>query len=162
MGINLIVAVAKWSLNNGKRIPIQGIETSKKIYAERYNNTLKESLSGETFVMLDKNETALRVTFRKDGKLEFYDRFKCAKKSDPDCTSISMPNAWRVADGKLQMRFHTLWRVWKYELDSQSDMLSENSESNPPRWMKIYYKSENGFTDKYLDLVISNNGIRAD
>jgi hypothetical protein len=54
-----------------------------------------------------------------------------------------------------------LWRVWKYELDSQSDMLDEKGEFYPPRWMKIYYKTDNGFTDKYLDLVRIDNGIWA-
>jgi hypothetical protein len=147
--------------NNGKRVSFQGIEDAKRRYTERYNNTLRDSLSGETFVMLENNEVVLRAVFRRDGKIEFHDRFKCARKGDPDCTSLSMPDAWRVENGKLLMRYHTLWRVWKYELDSQSDMLDEKGEFYPPRWIKIYYKTDNGFTDKYLDLVRIDNGIWA-
>jgi len=123
--------------------------------------TLSDSLSDETFLMLENNEIALRVTFRKNGKLEFYDRFKCAKKGDPDCTSLAMPDAWRVTDGKLMMKYHTIWRVWKYELDSQNDMLSESGEYESPRWMKIYFKNGNGFSNKYLNLVKSDEGIWA-
>ncbi len=148
--------------NNGKRISFQGIDQSRKSYLERYNKTLSDSLSGQTFVILENNEIVLRAVFKRDGKIEFHDRFKCVKRGDPDCTSHAMPDAWRVEDGKLLMRYHTLWRVWKYELDSQIDMLDEKGEFYPPRWMKIYYKSDNGFTDKYLDLVRSDDGIRAE
>ena len=148
--------------NNGKRISFQGIDQSRKSYLERYNKTLSDSLSGQTFVILENNEIVLRAVFKKDGKIEFHDRFKCAKRGDPDCTSLAMPDAWRVEDGKLLMRYHTLWRVWKYELDSQIDMLDDTGEFYPPRWMKIYYKSDNGFTDKYLDLVRTDNGFRAE
>jgi hypothetical protein len=147
--------------NNGKIISFQGIDQSRKSYLERYNKTLSDSLSGQTFVMLENNEIILRAVFRRDGKIEFHDRFKCAKKGDPDCTSLAMPDAWRVENGKLLMRYHTLWRVWKYELDSQTDMLDEKGEFYPPRRMKIYYKTDNGFTDKYLDLVRIENGIWA-
>lgn len=146
--------------NKGKIISFQGIENLKKTYKDRYNKYLTDSISGETFVMLDNNEIVMRMTFRKDGRMEFHDRFKCSKKGDAECTSTSMPDMWRVTDGKLFMRYHTLWRVWKYELDCQSDMLSAQSEmTEPPRWMKIYYKSDTGFSDKYLDLARSEKGI---
>lgn len=148
--------------NNGKRVSFQGIDIAKKTYAERYNKNLRDSLSGQTFAILENNEVVLRAAFKRDGKIEFHDRFKCAKKGDSDCTSLSMPDAWRVEDGKLLMRYHTLWRVWKYELDSQIDMLDENGEFYSPRWIKIYYKSDNGFTDKYLDLVRMDDGILAE
>ena len=148
--------------NNGKRISFQGLDQSRKSYLERYNKTLSDSLSGQTFVILENNEIVLRAVFKKDGKIEFHDRFKCAKRGDPECTSLAMPDAWRVEDGKLLMRYHTLWRVWKYELDSQIDMLDDTGEFYPPRWMKIYYKSDNGFTDRYLDLVRIDNGFRAE
>jgi hypothetical protein len=147
--------------NGGKRIPVLGIDQLKKSYAERYSKTLAESLSGGIFIMYENNEVVLRMTFKKDGSIEFYDRFKCSKKGDADCTSLSMPDRWRITDGRLLMRYHTLWRVWKYELDSQSDMLSDDLRLEPPRWMKIYYKSDNGFTDKYLDLIRSEDAIWA-
>lgn len=149
-------------LNNGKKISFPGIDALKKSYIERYSRNLTESISGQTFIMYDNNEIALRMKFRKDGKMEFFDRFKCSKKGDPDCTSLSMPDMWRVTDGKLYMRYHTLWRVWKYELDSQNDMLDDNAQTDPPRWIKLYYKSENGFTERYLDMFRSENGIWAE
>ena len=73
-----------------------------------------------------------------------------------------MPDMWKVTDGKLLMRYHTLWRVWKYELDSQNDMLSDNEDQLPPRWMKLYFKSDTGFTDQYLELYRSEKGIWAE
>jgi len=149
-------------LNNGKKVPVQGIDAMKKSYIERYSKNLSDSLSGETFIMYENNDVALRMTFRKDGKMEFFDRFKCSKRGDADCTYLSMPDQWRVADGRLQMRYHTIWRVWKYELDSQNDMLNDSEQPVPPRWMKIYFKSDNGFTDKYLELYRSEKGIWAE
>ena len=149
-------------LNNGKKITLQGIDPLKKAYIERYSKNLTDSISGETFIMYENNDIALRVKFRKDGKIEYFDRFKCSKKGDADCTSLSMPDMWRVTEGKLYMRYHTLWRVWKYELDSQSDMLSDNNQDEPPRWMKLYYQSDNGFTDKYLELYRSEKGVWAE
>jgi len=148
-------------LNNGKIIPVQGIDALKKSYAMRYDKTLTGAISGETFIMNENGDVSLRVKFGKDGSIVYYDRFKCAKKGDADCTYLSMPDRWRVTEGKLLMRYHTLWRVWKYELDSQSDMLSDE-EQPAPRWMKIYFKSDTGFTDKYLDLVRSENGVWAE
>ena len=148
--------------NKGKIIRFNGIDSLKKSYAERFNKTLTDAIAGETFIMYDNNETVLRMIFKKDGGIEFYDRFKCTKKGGADCTSVSMPDRWKVTDGKLLMRFNTLWRVWKYELDSQSDMLDEkNEQTNSSGWMKIYYRSENGFSDRYLDLVRSEKGIWA-
>ena len=149
-------------MNNGKRVAVQGIDAMKKSYIERYSKNLADSLSGETFIMYENNDVALRMTFRKDGRMEFFDRYKCSKKGDPDCTSLSMPDMWRITDGKLLMRYHTLWRVWKYELDSQNDMLSDNEQHEPPRWMKIYFKSDKGFTDKYLELYRSEKGVWAE
>jgi hypothetical protein len=95
------------------------------------------------------------MVFNEDGTMEFIDRYKCKNKGDSDCTATMMPAQWRITDGKLYMRYHTIWRLWKYELDSQSDIINYTDNSEPPRWMKIYLKSDNGFTDKYLDLVIS-------
>jgi hypothetical protein len=148
--------------NNGKRVTVQGIDALKKSYVERYTQKLKDSLTDETFIMYENNDVVLRMKFRKDGRMEFFDRFKCSKKGDADCTSLSMPDMWKVADGRLLMRYHTLWRVWKYELDSQNDMLSDDEEPLPPRWMKLYFKSDNGFTDQYLELYRSEKGIWAE
>jgi len=146
--------------NKSKKIPFAGIDSMKKSYTERYNKALTDAISGQTFIMNDNNEIILRLIFKKDGGIEFFDRFKCRKKVDPDCTSLQMPDRWKITDGKLLMRYHTLWRVWKYELDSQSDMLDEeNTFIEPPRWMKIYFKSENGFTQNYIDLQRSDNGV---
>jgi len=150
-------------LNNGKSIPVQGIQALKDAYVERYNKILTDSISGETFIMNENNDVILRMTFKKDGKIEFYDRFKCRKKGDADCTSVLMPDRWQVAGGKLTMRYHTIWRVWKYDLDSPYDMLSDKNDTGElSRFMKIYFKSENGFTDKYLDLVKSDKSIWAE
>jgi len=148
--------------NKGKKISFRGIEALKKSYTEKFNKTLIESIAGETFIMYENNEITLRMTFKKDGNMEFFDRYKCSRKGDADCTYKSMPDKWRVTDGKLYMRYHTLWRVWKYELDSQNDMLDEKAEqAEPPRWMKIFYKDEDGFSDRYLDLVRSDKEIWA-
>ncbi len=150
-------------VNNKKIIPINGIDTMKKNYSDKFSKKLTESISGETFLMYENGDVSLRMTFRKDGVMEFNDRFKCSKKGDADCTSLMMPDRWKITDGKLYMRYHTLWRNWKYELDSQSDMLGESSdESDPPRWLKLYFKSDAGFTDKYLDLVRSEKGVWAE
>ncbi len=149
-------------INDGRAIPFDGIDALKKSYIGRYNKRLAESISGKTFLMYENDDVSLRVSFRRDGVMEFHDRFKCAKKGGSDCTSSSMPDRWRITDGKLFMRFNNLWRNWRYELDSQSDMLSDSSESDPPRWMKLYRRAADGFTGEYLDLVKSENGVWAE
>ncbi len=156
--------------NNGKRIPFQGIDSMKKTYMEKYSKSLSGSISGETFIMYEKNETILRMTFKKDGNIEFHDRYKCRKNGDADCTSVVMPDKWKITDGILYMRFNTIpflkdnmfWRIWKYELDSQDDILNNSDFIEPPRWMKLYFKTDKGFADKYLDLIRSESSLWTD
>jgi len=145
--------------NKGKNIPFQEIDTMKKRYVENYNRILKDSLSNMNFVTYENNDITMRLSVKEDGTMEFIDRYKCKNKGDSDCTSAAMPVMWRITDGRLYMRYHTIWRLWKYELDCQSDMINtENIEQ--ARWMKIYFKSDTGFTDKYLDLVRSDGEYR--
>ena len=148
--------------NKGKMIPFQDIDTMKQRYIENYNRVLQESVSNMNFVMYENNDITMRLEIKEDGSMEFIDRYKCKNKGDSDCTSTMMPVQWRITDNKLYMRYHTIWRLWKYELDLQSDIINYTAgadlapASEPPRWMKIYFKSDNGFTDKYLDLMIGD------
>ena len=142
--------------NKGKMIPFQDIDTLKQRYIENYNRVLKESVSNMNFVMYENNDITMRLEIKEDGSMEFIDRYKCKNKGDADCTSTMMPVQWRITDNKLYMRYHTIWRLWKYELDLQSDIINYTENHEPPRWMKIYFKSDNGFTDKYLDLMIGD------
>jgi len=139
--------------NKGKSIPFQNIDSMKQRYIENYNKALKESLSNMNFVLYENNDITMRLEIKEDGSMEFIDRYKCKNKGGSDCTQELMPVMWRITDGKLYMRYHTVWRLWKYELDSQSDIINYTENLESPRWMKIYFKSDNGFTDKYLDLV---------
>ncbi|MCL1834115.1 MAG: hypothetical protein FWG49_06385, partial [Leptospirales bacterium] len=146
--------------NKEKRIPFQDIDTMKKKYVENYNKILKESLSNMVFVTYENNDITMRVELKEDGGMKFIDRYKCKNKDDSDCTSEAMPVMWRITDGKLYMRYHTIWRLWRYELDCQSDIINNTENFESPRWMKIYFKSDAGFTDKYLDLVRSDGEYR--
>jgi hypothetical protein len=139
--------------NKGKKLPFKGIDAMKEKYIANYNQALRESISCMNFVIYENNDVSLRLEIKEDGAMEFIDRFKCKNKGDSDCTSAMMPVMWRITDGRLYMRYHTIWRLWKYELDSQSDIINHSEYSEPPRWMKIYFKSDNGFADKYLNLV---------
>ena len=92
------------------------------------------------------------MSFRKDGRIEFKDRYACSKTGDPDCTSSVMPYRWKIENGRLYMMYGRDWLLWKYQLDSAGNVLDENASFNPPRWLKLYYKNGNSFSENYLFL----------
>ena len=58
------------------------------------------------------------------------------------------------------MRYQELWILWKYELDLHDDLLTDIDQvSDSPRYLKLYYKNEKGFTENYLYFLKNDEGL---
>lgn len=144
--------------NKGKKIVFQGLEPLKREYEERFVRALDISISGRAYSVFDNDREVTRILFRKGGKIEIRDRFKCFKKGEADCTSSSLPDMWMIRDGKLYMRFMNEWMPWKYELEYTPDIMSgAESESDSRQWLKLYYKNGSGFSGDFLYLEKSSD-----
>jgi hypothetical protein len=139
-------------------LTIQGLETLKRNYEDRFVRALDISISGKIFSAYDNDKEITRMIFRKNGEIEIRDRYKCLKKDDNNCTSAMMPDKWMIRNGRLYMRYAGEWISWKYELEYTPDIMGgAESESDSSQWLKLYYKNNNGFTDNYLYLEKSKN-----
>ncbi len=139
--------------NKGKRLTFQGFDSFKRAYEERFVKALEVSITDKMFSVFDHEKEVTRVFFKKNGKIEFRDRYKCLKQNDPDCTSASMPDMWMIRDGRIYMRFLNEWVLWKYELEYTPEIMNgAESESDSRQWLKLYYKNGSGFSENFLYL----------
>ncbi|HRX48273.1 MAG TPA: hypothetical protein P5120_12200 [Spirochaetota bacterium] len=144
--------------NKGKRLIFAGLETQKREYEERFVKALDISISDKKFSAFNHDKEVTRIFFRKNGRIEFRDRYKCLNVNDSDCTSAAMPDMWMIRDGRLYMRYMKQWILWKYELEFTPEILNgSDSEPDSRQWIKLYYKNETGFSDNFLYLEKSNN-----
>lgn len=143
--------------NKGKQLTFQGLEPLKKGYEERFVKALDASIADKIYSAFDQDKELTRVFFKKNGKIEYRDRYKCLKKNDPDCTSAAMPDMWMIRDGRLYMRFMNDWIPWKYELEYTPEFMNgAESESDSRQWLKLYYKKGSGFSENFLYLEKSD------
>lgn len=146
--------------NNGKRVQIDGIDEMKKNYTEKYSNILLHSIDNKLFLLYNQNEVIMRMKFLNNGKIEYIDRYKCKTVKDNDCSLSLFPERWRIRDGKLYMRFRETWMLWKYELDSETDILDPViRQPDSSRYLKLYYKTDNGFSEEYIYLMKSEEDV---
>lgn len=140
-------------LYKSKRAIFQALDPLKKEYVQRFVKALELSITDKVFSAFENDKEVTRVFFRKNGKIEIRDRFKCSKKGDTDCTSSSMPDMWMIRDGRLYLRYKNEWIPWKFELEYTPDIMNgAESESDSRQWFKLYYKNETGFSENYLYL----------
>ncbi|HOP62607.1 MAG TPA: hypothetical protein PK358_05055 [Spirochaetota bacterium] len=132
------------------KIMVDGLGPLKKEYEENFRQVLKDSINGKVFSVFEGLEEKARILFSNDGNIKCRERFSCGGKGESDCVCASMPDKWKIMEGRLYFRYQKKWLQWKYELSNENDLLNVKIIKSDPGWFKFYIRNEKEFTNRYL------------